>query len=259
MTAMNSRSQSRLAISLFIISASLHASFGAAQCLDPATGLIGWWPAEGTMTDVIGGNHGTAGFPVAYSAGKVGQAFDLDGSGVIDVPYASVLSPQSITIEAWFYAHAIDGFRRIVNQASYDLFIGPNGLIRCIIDTDAIMGLEISAGATVLSPSTWYHLACTWDAATAVGRVYVDGVPVGSGVDLTDNDPLVVAPGSVLLGGWSGQNIDGLLDEVSIYNRALSSAEISTIFAAGPDGKCIPIFADTFESGTTTAWSSSVP
>ena len=235
-------------------------SLGLTQCLGPGPGLVGWWPGDGSMVDVVGGNDGSAGFLMLYSVGKVGQAFDLDGTGPITVPYDPILSPQSITIEAWLYPDAVDGFRRIVNQSSYDLFMGPDGLIRCIVQTQAIQGLEIAAGNTLLSASTWSHVACTWDAATGVGRVYLDGAPIGSGVDLGYNNPLVAGTGSLFLGGWSGQNIDGRLDEVSIYDRALTGPEIAAIYGADAAGKCRPdIFADSFESGDTTAWSNSVP
>src|SRR5262245_53087372 len=43
------------------------------------SGVVGWWPAENSGVDIIGGNHGTLQNGVAFAAGEVRQAFSLDG------------------------------------------------------------------------------------------------------------------------------------------------------------------------------------
>src|SRR5207253_739186 len=65
----------------------------SASCVSPSSGLVGWWPAEGSASDVVGGNNGTLTNGVTFAPGKVGQAFNFDGiSGAITVPASPSLA-----------------------------------------------------------------------------------------------------------------------------------------------------------------------
>jgi len=50
------------------------------NCLPPPSGIVGWWPGEGNASDVISNRNGTLINGAGFTAGKVGQAFNLDGS-----------------------------------------------------------------------------------------------------------------------------------------------------------------------------------
>ena len=98
---------------------------------------------------------------------------------------------------------------------------------------------RVVTSITTLIPDQWYHVADTYDGSEA--RVYIDG-----GLDATGDESAVpLTNTSLLFFGQRGDDnsslfFDGLLDEVSIYNRALTAEEISAIYAAGSHGKTRP-------------------
>ena len=106
------------------------------------------------------------------------------------------------------------------NPNNYQLSIS-DGRAELLLDGNDGAGIR---GNTVLSTGQWYHVAATWDGAT--GKIYVNGVldntPVArTGTIATDTRPLYI-------GGRSGSDLhDGMLRDVRLYNRALTSTEIA--------------------------------
>ena len=92
----------------------------------------------------------------------------------------------------------------------------------------------------MVQTNTWYHVAMTYDGTTF--KLYVNGVLDGQHAA---SGPIAINTEPVRLGGGSDSgcipyNLNGLLDEPAIYNRALSSSEIAAIYNAGSAGKCTP-------------------
>jgi Concanavalin A-like lectin/glucanases superfamily len=87
--------------------------------------------------------------------------------------------------------------------------------------------------------NVWTHLAATFDGT--IFRFYVNGVQVAA--DMGTLGPVNAAP--LEIGGSGGcSTFGGLIDEVSIYDRALSASEVQGIFNAGGAGKCKDIDVD---------------
>src|SRR5215470_16337805 len=82
----------------------------AASCTPAATGLIGWWPGDGTANDVAGGYNGTLqGGASASAPGLDGSAFNFDGTNsFVQIPDAPALRPTNLTIEAWVRLSSLD-------------------------------------------------------------------------------------------------------------------------------------------------------
>src|SRR5207249_3382343 len=97
-------------------------------------------------------------------------------------------------------------------------------------------------GGTSIPLGEWVHVAATYD--TNVVRLYFNGAQDGSetvGPDrFIDSSVTDLLLGGVFTSGGIRQNFAGLLDEVTLYNRALSQSEIQSIYNAGPDGKIKP-------------------
>jgi len=90
----------------------------------------------------------------------------------------------------------------------------------------------------VLQKGVWYHVAGSYDGS--IMRLYLDGLEVGnlavSGSVVTGGEH--PAEFGVEIGGPILESFMGLIDEVSIYNRALTSTEIMAIYNGDIAGKC---------------------
>ncbi len=224
----------------------------ASNCCPRPTGLINWWRAEGNAQDSAGTNHGTGVGAVGFAPGKVGQAFVLDGSSWISIADAPGLNfgPASpITIELWAY--------RTGSQNAMHLVGKRNGCLGLHSEINYQMGIEerypqpelfglffgagpsnqVTTGIT-MPLNVWMHLAGVFDGSNF--RLYTNGVLAAAATGQLG--PVTTQP--LLIGGSDNcQKFVGLIDEVSLYNRALSAPEIQAIYNAGAAGKCATLLA----------------
>lgn len=213
-------------------------------CIDPPSGTSAWWRAEGNGDDSIGTNHGTAENGLGFAAGRVGQAFILDGDDdFLLVEDSPDLRPANFTISAWVkmdsgetsgiligkHASVVGGY------TSYVLWV-VGGALRGRTMMDG--GIYDVYSSVPLTPGEWTHLALTNDGQYL--RIYVNGVqsgstPVAGTIDYAA-EPLTI--GNYDRNPVSGNGFGGLIDEVVLFNRALSATEIQAIHAAGSQGLC---------------------
>ena len=199
--------------------------------------LVGWWQFdEGTGSTAVDwsgyGNHGTINGDPQSVAGYSGDALEFDGSGdYVNCGNGPSLQIQdAITIAFWF---KVDAF-----QTTWEAFMakGDNSYrtSRGGGDGDAthmgISGTSVGGGngwfngTVIVTDNQWHHWAGTYDGAQ--GKIYVDGV-----LDVTSPGTGQINISSYEL--WIGTNsqhknrlLHGLMDDVRIYNKALSLAEI---------------------------------
>jgi hypothetical protein len=206
----------------------------------PATGLVAAYAfSEGngtTTSDRSGkGNTGTLAGATWTVAGQSSTALSFDGvNDRINVNDASSLDLTSgMTLEAWVYPTALSGWRTVVLKER------AGGLVYALYaHADApwpaayvrVGGEDVGvAGVSPLPLNAWTHLATTYDGATL--RLYVNGIEVES---QPGGGNIQVSTGRLRVGGnavW-GEWFAGRIDEVRIYNRALSPAEIQANMAA---------------------------
>lgn len=264
-----------LILSMFVISVFFLSSqekpivAGTISCAIPPANMIGWWPGDGNADDFLNVHDGTLGAEANIAAGYVREALNLDG---ID-DYVSVLDTKlneqldgftELTIDAWIYPNTQlwqDGpnfINAIVSKyntsmadgASYYLMLYNNNLRIAVFQS---VSPEIWAGlqSTVEIPvGEWSHVAGVWHGGTTF-ELYVNGVqisatPISGGspgptMTMAENDvPVHFGRVESFGGSSSGPSAfyHGLIDEVEIFDRALSAGEIQAIFAAGSMGKC---------------------
>jgi hypothetical protein len=218
------------------------------NCDPSPAGLVSWWQAESNANDSADGNNGVLANGVSFAAGKVGQAFSLEGvDDFVSFADSPSLRLTNLTIEGWFNFAAVGGPRILVAKTagtvyeSYLLFANGGDIMAGVGDT--------TAGVTTLlqfnlNPvlGTWYHIAYTFDDAANYHALYIDGVLRASGANNTtigyDTHPVMV--GAEFENEAANFFFAGQIDEVSIYNRALTVSEIQAVFNAGSDGKCPP-------------------
>src|SRR6266850_2812372 len=230
----------------------------AADCLSSTDGLLGWWPGDGNANNIFGTNNGTLqGGATANAAGLVASAFNFDGTnGSVQIPDSTFLRPANLTIEAWVRFASLDSagsggspagdqyivFRQNTRASDFEGFdlsktrVGSNDFFRFLISSASGQTAQIYS-LTTLTNGTWYHVAAV--RGSNFTQIYVNGV-----LERQTNVTFAQDYGNFpLYFGTSGQSfwdhkLKGNLDEVSIYNRALSSNEIASIYAAGTSGKC---------------------
>jgi hypothetical protein len=227
---------------------------------DPApSGLVAWWPAEGNANDIEGGNNGSPVSGITYANGKVGQAFVFDGTtSLITVPASPSLAVSNLTFEGWIFPTDLNQPRPVIDYGGGGqavpvcLWINtsggsssvPGAIYALIRDRSNINNFiqVIAAGGTV-TLNQWNHVAFTYDTVSRAGVLYCNGVQVQSG---TSPAALVPQSAPVNLGYRDVNSLDilrgyrfaGRLDEISVYNRALSSNEVAAICNADSGGKC---------------------
>lgn len=217
----------------------------------PPAGLVSWYRAEADAADSAYGNHAQLVGGATVAAGKVGQAFSFDGvDDEVRAPHNLNQNPgNQITIEAWINPDTLDHGRPIAQKRSAGNVGGftletthssipgepANGLQFVLWLGSTPTQSRIATPAEVLTTGAWQHVAATYD-GTAM-KIYVSGNEVASqaasGPIADTSEPVVIGRNVVIPSfAW-----DGLIDEVSLYNRALSQAEIQAIVAADSDGK----------------------
>ncbi len=225
----------------------------AASCTPPPVGLVGWWKAEGNLFDSVGGNQGVN-QNITYTNGVVGQAFACDpenypygtytGIQIADQPAYALTN--SLTIEGWIRPRG-DGyivFWRGDNRTGldpYSLGMSANSNISFSITDQSGNAATV---VTVIPYFAWTHVAATLDGSTGSMSLYTNGGlaahtvtsirPFGT---LNPGDSPGIGIGNVN-DGWNTFPFVGDIDEIALYNRALTVAEIQGLYHAGNAGKC---------------------
>ena len=218
--------------------------------------MIAWWPGDGNANDLRGLGNGTLQSGAAYATGKVGQAFSFNGASARVTTSNTTLNSAyaAMTMDAWVYpvSHGQssgygltvlsktdgDGFALLINNGYIQpvLRLTTSGEIKPVFNQSTQWQLPLNS---------WSHIAVTWDGALV--KAYLNGQVLGSGVAATGtirntananvclmlgNEP--TAPCNV----ESGYGFNGRLDEIEVFERALSAAEVQAIVAADSAGKC---------------------
>ena len=184
-----------------------------------------------TVTDASGnGNTGTVSGATWATAGKYGKALQFNGtSAVVTIPDAASLHlTTGMTLEAWVNPSTVNcKLARRHLQGQRQLL--PRGHLQPTSQPGAGMiaggSYGEAYGTATLTTNTWSFLAATYDGADV--RLYVNGTQVAStahtGTIATSTNPLQIGGDDIY-----GQNFAGLIDEVRVYNVALTPAQIQT-------------------------------
>ncbi|WP_237535494.1 LamG-like jellyroll fold domain-containing protein [Streptomyces sp. SID3343] len=177
------------------------------------------------------GNNGTVAGGT-WVAGHSGNALSFNGtSSMVTVPHSSTLAlTAGMTLEAWVKPAAVTDWRTIMLKErggglSYALYANGTNAPNTSINTSGGNDDTYADGTTPLSTTAWSHVAATYDGTTL--RLYVNGVQVHA---TAHTGPIVDAGGALRIGGngvW-GEYFTGLIDDVRVYDRALSPTELTT-------------------------------
>lgn len=182
------------------------------------------------------GNNGTISGATRSPSGKFGSALSFNAAtrnNFVSIPHSpSLLLSSGMTLEAWVNPNTLgtngSSWRTAVlkerpGNMAYALYAN-NGAARPAGQV-SINGEQNAIGTSQLALNTWTHLATTYDGSTL--RLYINGNQVGSKPqtgNIISSTGLLKIGGNAIWGEWFG----GRIDDVRVYNRALSAAELSS-------------------------------
>jgi hypothetical protein len=213
--------------------------------------LIGYWNADGNFADSSGnGNHGSGFGNTSFVNGIHGQAFDFDGSGdYISVAHSNDFNfgtgDFSVTFWVNFDIISSNGSGIIDKDAFSDpstsqfegwLFNSCDGCGGVGWETRDVPGLQRHNRyeRSNFAPGTWYNFTSTRENNAL--RLYIDGIlveEVAEAAATNVNNSVDLIIGALRPSGSSAQFLDGQVDDVAVFNHALSQNEVTTIFNFG--------------------------
>lgn len=232
------------------------------SCESDTNGLVGWWAAEGDARNSIDGAVGQLDGGLNFVPGEIGQAFNFNGiDAAVKTASSSNLEvgrTNGFTIEAWINPSNIVQSQPLVEWQtginnglmlwiSIPPSFGGNGPGSLVLDLADIGNGELSTPAGLIQPNAWQHVAATFDQPSGTAAIYVDGTLIcqtnfGSQVAASSfnlwfgYDPV---PTNALVHTFGAQyRYAGQMDEVLVYNRALSADEIQATYNTGAYGLC---------------------
>jgi hypothetical protein len=227
-------------------------------------GLVALWSGEGDGNDSVGSNHAML-TDIAFAEGEVGQAFSLNGfSSYMRIPYHGSLNVgggEGLTISVWFQPSNIAGLHPIwqwtmPGPTPYGVTLrvarqpGDQGVIYGdFIDADGSLH-ELTSLPGMVVNGRFQHVALTYDKSSGQALLYLNGVIVAQA---RWNRPVPFSsitgdfwigrrdPANDYQGSWTyNRFFAGLLDELAIYDRALSASEIQAICEEENNAKPLP-------------------
>lgn len=208
-------------------------SAGASNGADITNGLVAWWKLNGDANNSVGSGNGTINGALSTSgqAGIADTAYLFSASSLQNIT-ANLASPTGpLTLSAWIRPTALPTDKSTIIETT-----NPLGNYMSL-SSDSSLALYrygatpsgyLTSGAGTISLNQWNLATVTWDGAMA--KLYVNGsllntTPVtGTGMSST----------GVIIGAENtGRQFVGSIDDVRMYNRTLSQAEILSLYSAG--------------------------
>lgn len=201
--------------------------------LDEGTGrsfsdLTGYMPA--------GNLASTAGWNGSGAIGSNAAAFDGKLGTLAQIPSTAINTSTSFTVSAWVQLNSLAGNQTFASMwgnsiSPYYLQLSGGKFVFTVRNADSTSATAASLTSTTTpGTGTWYHVLGSYDASTSTIKLYVNGTLQASGTSVT---PFKVN-GATVIGAaeWNRVPVDvtnGSIDDVHLYNRTLSTSEITTL------------------------------
>ena len=218
------------------------------------SGLVALWSGESDGNDSAGSNPATL-TDISFADGKVGQAFSFNGTSshfeIPESPALNVGEGEGLTVMAWIKPAKVNGIYNVIEWSDYlcAFEIGQNPsdqgiLVASILDSNRNNHFLRSGCGTIVA-NVFQHVAVTYDKASGIGTLYVNGTIVaqsqlGRYIPLTKGDLRLGNRPSNPGDATFNRFFCGLMDEVAIYNRALSASEIGGIIVCQNNDEPLP-------------------
>jgi chitodextrinase len=191
--------------------------------------------SSNTVVDQSGNGHDGTVSGATPSAGRVASALDFDGDNDFVSINSFDISGNQLSLVAWIRA---DDFAtadaRIISKATGVQENDHIWMLSTISDNGIKPRFRLKTGSTThtligtqtLNPNTWYHIVATYDGSKM--RLYIDGVEKGG---RTKTGNIASSSAGIRIGDnpIEARHFDGTIDEVNLYSKALSLAEVTAL------------------------------
>lgn len=242
----------------------LHAA-GNEACVAPPDGILAWWPMDGDGTELIAERHVAISGAGSFENGMVEDGYAPAFSSPAVRPLDAALVPPEMTFSTWVRVDGFNLHNSVVlwtgNPLGQDL-TGPFFLLitrsgsnqgRVSFAVGDGIGSDFVRTSRRLDLGQFAHVAVSFDGQEIF--IYIDGELEGQvgqiRSPLLNSYPLQIGAISNQEGTGLRNWLDGVVDEVMFFDRALTQAEIQAIFAAASGGVCKGAYLDEDEDGVS--------
>jgi hypothetical protein len=203
----------------------------------PSNGLVGWWPFNGNANDESGnGNHGTVNGATLTNDrnGTANASYNFNGASIYVPLTQTMVQMHARTISIWFNSTQPQSGGRLFEATNYSWGIG------CLNSTDFDCWYQKSnqaynfVGETFQSLNIWHHLVFICDSLTQQKKLYLNGLILNTGNPVTNpGEPNEWVNHFLKIGlGNANEAFIGSIDDIGIWNRALTECEIQDLYYA---------------------------
>jgi len=212
----------------------------------PSDGLVGWWPFNGNANDESGNGHNGTVIGSTLSSdrfGNINQAYYLNGqTDYISVPSDSALTPNNLTLSAWVNIPsnytANNPIGRIIRSRYFGYLLYYDSISHDIVSEFYHNSVNYSHSASdsmFVNDNSWHHVVSTFNGT--LNKLYIDGDLISYSASATDS--IYYNSDGIIAFGRDGNNsspntalFQGLIDDIGIWNRALTQQEITNLYNA---------------------------
>ena len=212
-----------------------------------ARGLVGYWlfnEGGGPLAlDLAGANIGTLTNGPTWVSGRAGPALNFDGvNDYVDAGAAANFTSEGFTLALWINFDTLDGTGEdgnpvLFNKGQFEVdgyYLQSQDAVNrnlVLVTNQSAANQQTKSSNNTLSLGDWQHLVATRSGATV--KLYRNGVEVSYASTGTHIDPASTTSNSVIgryLPSAANFHVNGLIDDVRVYNRALSAVEVLQFF-----------------------------
>lgn len=221
------------------------AELGTTSLISDAN-LTHYYRFEGNSNDSKGANNGTD-TDISYSSanGKFGQGAGFNSTTSKIAIGAKILPVGAKSISCWFKSASTTNFHTIINENDISSAKSGTGIYTAI--TSGVMRFIVTyasggnflvnlTGLVNVCDGNLHHIVCTWDGSTTANKakIYVDNTldVQGTATNTESNTPsdnCMIGRGSTTADYY----LNGATDDLAVFSRELTAAEINTLFVAG--------------------------
>lgn len=231
--------------------ATSHSGHAVRQPQAVTKGLVAWYPLDGNASDLsMNANNGTVIGSTSYTPGKFGQALVLDGT----TNYLTAPSIQAIqigasdwTLSAWVKLSSSSGNYQIIDKRQsspgqrYEMYIG-NGFLNAHLCDNCSGATNVAVTGTKNVADNAFHLVTASFNRSGNLTTYIDGIQdATTSLAALQGDAIINSPSSLYIGAVALTNagkFPGVIDDVRMYNRALSASEAALLYQSSQPLNC---------------------